>query len=153
MEKFAHIFEEVVDPRRSNATLRDPDGMPMIGPLPALCGCGGCADMERFGRVEKGFPRGFMCLAHGIPSRDAFTNPFNAPDPGGLQWAMLRLAQGRAARVGGRRQGGPHPRDRGRDDDRDPPPHHERQALPAAVPANGAQPSGDREPAVIGCRT
>ena len=74
MEEFLHIFEEVVDPRRSNATLRDPDGMPVIGPLSALCGGEGCADMERFGRAEEGFPRGFMRLAHGIPSRDAFTN-------------------------------------------------------------------------------
>ena len=101
MEGFAHIFEGVVDPRRSNATLHDLDGMPMIGPLPALSGGGGCADMERFGRAEEGFPRGFMRLAHGIPSRDAFTNPFNALDPGSLQRAMLRLAEGWAARLGG----------------------------------------------------
>ena len=101
MEKFAHIFEGVTDPRRGNATLRDPDGMPMIGLLPAPCGGGGCADMERFGRAGEGFPHGFMRLAHGIPSRDAFTNPFDAPDPGGLHRAMLRLAEGRAARVGG----------------------------------------------------
>ena len=59
----------------------------MIGLLPALCGGGGCADMERFGRAGEGFPRGFMRLAHGIPSRDAFTNPFNALDPGDLRRA------------------------------------------------------------------
>ena len=75
-EEFVHIFEGVVDPRWSNATLRDPDGMPMIGLPSAPCGGGGCADMERLGRAGEGFPRGFMRLAHGIPSRDTFTNPF-----------------------------------------------------------------------------
>ena len=101
MEEFAHVFEGVVDPRRSNATLHDLDGMPVIGLLSALCGGEGCADMERFGRAKEGFLRGFMRLAHGIPSHDAFTNLFNAPDPGGLQWAMLRPAEGRAAELGG----------------------------------------------------
>ena len=101
MEEFAHTFEGVVDLCRSNATLHDLDEMPVIGLLPALSGGEGCADMERFGRAEEGFPRGLMRLAHGIPSRDAFANPFNAPDPGGLQQAMLRLAEGRAARLGG----------------------------------------------------
>ena len=101
MEEFVHIFEGVADPRRSNATLHDPDGMLMIGLLSAPCGGEGCADMERFGRAKEGFPRGFMRLAHGIPSHDAFSNPFNAQDPGGLQRAMLRLAEGWAAGLGG----------------------------------------------------
>ena len=93
MEGFVHIFEGVADPRRSNATLRDPDGMPMIGLLSALRSGEGCADMERFGRAGEGFPRGFMRLAHGIPSHDAFSNPFNALNPGGLQRAMPRLGR------------------------------------------------------------
>ena len=101
MEEFVHIFEGVADPRRSNATLHDLDEMLMIGLPSALCGGEGCVDMERFGRAKEGFLRGFMRLAHGIPSRDAFTNLFNAPDPGSLQQAMLRLAEGRAAGLGG----------------------------------------------------
>ena len=56
--------------------------------------------MERFGRAEEGFPRGFMRLAHGIPSRDAFLNPFNVPDPAGLRRAMPRFADGQAAGLG-----------------------------------------------------
>ena len=52
MEEFVHIFEGVADPRRSNATLHDPDGMPMIGLLSALCGGESCADMEHF-RLRK----------------------------------------------------------------------------------------------------
>ena len=100
MEEFVHIFEGVADPRRSNATLHDLDEMLMIGLLSALCGGEGCADMERFGRAKEGFLRGFMRLAHGVPSHDAFTNLFNALDPGGLQRAMLRLAEGWAAGLG-----------------------------------------------------
>ena len=101
MKEFAHIFDGVADPRRCNATLPDPDGMPMIGLLSVLRGGGCCADMECFGRAKEGFPRGSMRLAHGIPSRDAFPNPFNAPDPEGLRRAMPRLAEGWAAGLGG----------------------------------------------------
>ena len=56
--------------------------------------------MERFVRAEEGFPCGFIRLAHGIPSRDAFTNPFNAPDPGGSRRAMLRPRGPRRIRCG-----------------------------------------------------
>ena len=38
---------------------------------------------------------------NGIPSHDAFTNLFNALDPGGLPRAMLRLAEGWAAGLAG----------------------------------------------------
>lgn len=101
MEEFGHVFEGVADPRRSNATLHDLDEMLMIGLLSALCGGEGCADMERFGRAKEGFLRSFMRLEHGIPSHDAFTGLFNALDPGGLQRAMLRLAEGWAAGLTG----------------------------------------------------
>ena len=101
MEEFGHLFEGVADPRRSNAPLHDLDEMLMIGLLSALCGGESCADMERFGRAKEGFLRGFMRLAHGIPSHDAFTDLFNALDPGGLQRAMLRLAEGWAAGFAG----------------------------------------------------
>ena len=81
--------------------LRDPNRILMTGLPSAPCGGGGCADMERFGRAKEGFPRGFMRPAHGIPSRDACPNPFNAPDPAGLRRAMPRFAGGRAAGLGG----------------------------------------------------
>ena len=100
MEEFSHLFEGVADPRRSNATLHDPDEMLMIGLLSSLCGGEGCTDMERFGRAREKFLHSFMRLPHGIPSHDAFTNLFNALDPGGLQRAMLRLAEGWAAGLG-----------------------------------------------------
>ena len=94
MEEFSHLFEGVADPRRSNATLHDLDEMPMIGLLSSLCGGEGCTDMERFGRAREKFLRSFMRLPHDLPGHDAFTNLFNALAPGGLQRAMLRLAEG-----------------------------------------------------------
>ena len=54
----------------------------MIALLSVLCGGEGCADMERFGRAKEPFLRRFMVLAHGIPSHDAFSDLFNALDPG-----------------------------------------------------------------------
>ena len=101
MEEFSHLFEGLADPRRSNATLHDLDEMPMTGLLSPLCGGEGCTDMERFSRAKEKFLRSFMRLSHGIPSHDAFTNLFNALDPDGLQQAMLRLAEGWAAGLGG----------------------------------------------------
>ena len=99
MEGFAHIFEGVADPRRSNATLGDLDGMPMIG-LPSVpCG-GGAAPTWSALAVPRG-KGDFMRLAHGIPGRDTFPNPFNTPDPGGLQRPKLRNAEGWAAGLGG----------------------------------------------------
>jgi len=53
--------------------------------------------MERFGRAREPFPRRFMTLSHGIASHDAFSDPFNALDPAGLQRVLLRLPEGRAS--------------------------------------------------------
>ena len=64
-----------------------------ISLLSVLCGGEGCADMERLGRAKEPFLRRFMVLAHGIPSHDAFSDLFNALDPGGLQKVLLRLLE------------------------------------------------------------
>ena len=65
----------------------------MIALLSVLCGDDGCADMERFGRAKEPFLRRFLVLKHGIPSHDAFSDLFNALDPGGLQKVLLRLLE------------------------------------------------------------
>jgi len=71
--------------------------MLLIALLSVLCGGEGCADMERFGRAKEPFLRRFMVLKHGIPSHDAFSDLFNALDPGGLQKVLLRLLEDWAA--------------------------------------------------------
>ncbi len=100
MQEFSALFEGVDDPRRSNATRHSPHEMLTIALLSVLCGGEGCADMERFGRAKKGFLRRFLMLKHGIPSHDAFSDPFNALDPGGLQNVLLRLPEDWAAVLG-----------------------------------------------------
>ena len=57
--------------------------------------------MERYGRAKEGFLRRFMGLKHGIPSHDAFSDLFNALDPGGLQGVLLRLLEDWAAVLDG----------------------------------------------------
>ena len=52
MEEFIHIFEDVADLRRSDATLRDPDGMPMIGLPSTPCG-GGAAPIWNASAVPR----------------------------------------------------------------------------------------------------
>ncbi len=93
MEEFAHIFESVTDPRRSNATRHNFHEMLMIGLLCVLSGGEGCADMARFGRAKKPFLRQFMTLSHGIPSHDAFSDLFNALDPQGLTEVLQGLVK------------------------------------------------------------
>ena len=93
MQEFSALFEGVEDPRCSNATGHSLHEMLMIALLSVLCGGEGCADMERFGRAKEPFLRRFMVLAHGIPSHDAFSDLFNALDPGGLQRVLLRLLE------------------------------------------------------------
>ena len=101
VEEFSSVFEGVTDPRRSNATRHSLHEMLMIALLSTLCGGEGCADMERFGRAKEGFLRRFMVLKHGIPSHDAFSDLFNALDPGGLQTVLLRLLEDWAAVLDG----------------------------------------------------
>ena len=93
MQEFSGLFEGVDDPRRSNATRHSLHEMLMIALLSVLCGGEGCADMERFGRAKEPFLRRFLVLKHGIPSHDAFSDLFNALDPGGLQKVLLRLLE------------------------------------------------------------
>ena len=101
MGEFSTVFEGVGDPRRSNATRHSLHEMLMIALLSTLCGGEGCADMERYGRAKEGFLRRFMGLKHGIPSHDAFSDLFNALDPGGLQGVLLRLLEDWAAVLDG----------------------------------------------------
>ena len=101
MQEFSALFEGVEDPRCSNATRHSLHEMLMIALLSTLCGGEGCADMERFGRAKELFLRRFMVLEHGIPSHDAFSDLFNALDPGGLQRVLLRLLEDWAAVLDG----------------------------------------------------
>ena len=104
MEGFAHIFEGVADPRRSNATLRDPDGMPMIG-LPSAPRGGGAAPTWSALAVPRG--GSFMRLAHGNSGPRHLAQPVQHAGP---RWpaagdaAACRGLGGRIGRWGGGRR-------------------------------------------------
>ncbi|MCP5082064.1 MAG: ISAs1 family transposase [Alphaproteobacteria bacterium] len=101
MNEFSALFEGVSDPRRSNATRHDLHEMLMIALLCVLCGGECCHDMSLFGRTKERFLRQFMRLEHGIPSHDAFSDLFNALDPGSFQQVMGRLLGDFAANLSG----------------------------------------------------
>ena len=94
------IFQDVEDPRRSNATRHDLGEMLTIALLSMLSGGRSCVDMSDYARVAGPFLRRFMELKHGAPSHDAFSDLFNALDPASLGTALLRLAQDWADALG-----------------------------------------------------
>lgn len=55
MEDFSHIFEDVEEPRRSNATRHDLHEMLMIGLLSTLCGGEGAATWRCLGVRKRPF--------------------------------------------------------------------------------------------------
>ena len=56
--------------------------MPATGLPRAVRGGEGCVDMARFGRSKLEFLLKFIKLENCVPSRDAFSDLFNALDPG-----------------------------------------------------------------------
>ena len=100
MQDTASIFNGVADPRRSSATKHDLHEMLMIALPCFLSGGQNCAGMERYGQMKEGFLRQFMSLRHGIPSHDAFSDLFNAPDPEGLHGVLTRMVSGWEQRLG-----------------------------------------------------
>ena len=82
MQYPSHIFEEITDPRHSNATRHDLYEMLMIALMTVLAVGETCTDLAQFGHEKKAVLRRFMTLKHGIPKHDAFSDLFNCPDPG-----------------------------------------------------------------------
>ena len=96
MEKLRRIFNEVEDPRTSNATLHDFHEMLMIAVLSSLCGGRTCVDMADFARNNEEFLRRFMRLEHGPPSHDSFSRLLRMLDPVPFAAALARFAADRA---------------------------------------------------------
>ena len=94
------VFQDVEDPRRSNATRHDLREMLVVALLSMLTGGRTCVDMSDFGHAWEGVLREFMGLEHGVPSHDAFSRLFRMLDPASLGTALLRLAQDWADALG-----------------------------------------------------
>ncbi len=87
MQDLSDIFGEIPDPRRMGATRHDLHEMPVIA-LPCIISGGGArTDMSDHGRIREGFPRRFMAPEHGIPSRDAASDPAGSTHPEALHAA------------------------------------------------------------------
>ena len=78
------------------ATRHDLHEMPVIA-LPCIISGGESGtDMSDHGRIREGFLRRFTAPEHGIPSRDAASDPAGSTRPEALHAASRRLARGRA---------------------------------------------------------
>ena len=81
MEQFAACWEGLEDPRTGNAALHDLHGLLMIALCSVLCGGQKATEMTEFARAKEAFLRGFLKLAHGLPSHDTFSRLFRLLDP------------------------------------------------------------------------
>ena len=86
MQIFLSAFDEVPDPRASNAR-HDLGELLVIAFVSVLCGSSSCAEMAAFGRAKESLFRDFLRLRHAIPSHDTFSEVFRMIDPKALDAA------------------------------------------------------------------
>ena len=96
MRGLISIFEEVEDPRASNARHRLADLL-LIGFTAVLCGAESCVDIAEFGRAKQGLFRQLLDLPHGTPSHNTFSRVFNLLDPESFEACFRRFMAGFAA--------------------------------------------------------
>jgi predicted transposase YbfD/YdcC len=90
MHIFLSAFDEVPDPRASNAR-HDLGELLVIAFVAVLCGSASCAEMAAFGRAKESLFRGFLKLKHAIPSHDTFSGVFRMIDPKALDAAFGKV--------------------------------------------------------------
>lgn len=90
MQIFLSAFDEVPDPRASNAR-HDLGELLVIAFVSVLCGSISCAEMAAFGRAKESLFRSFLKLKHAIPSHDTFSEVFRVIDPKALDAAFGRV--------------------------------------------------------------
>ena len=92
MQEFAHLFQELEDPRQDNAR-HELNDILIIALCTVLCGGEDCSDMALFGQAKEPFLRQFLRLPHGIPSHDTFSRVFRLLDPDQFHAVFLRFMQ------------------------------------------------------------
>lgn len=90
MQIFLSAFEDVPDPRASNARY-DLGELLVIAFVSVLCGSSSCAEMAAFGRAKAHVFSSFLKLKHAIPSHDTFTDVFRMIDPKALDAAFAKV--------------------------------------------------------------
>ena len=91
MDQFATCWEGLEDPRTGNAGLHDFHEILMIALCTILCGGQNGVDMAEFAKAKEPFLRGFLKLAHGVPSHDTFSRVFRQLDPDQFRAAFQRF--------------------------------------------------------------
>lgn len=87
MQVFLSAFDDVPDPRASNAHHEFGELLVTAFVL-VLCGASSCAEMAAFGRAKESLFRGFLKLKHAIPTHDTFSAVFQMIDPKALDAAF-----------------------------------------------------------------
>lgn len=90
MQIFLSAFEDIPDPRASNARY-DLGELLVIAFVSVLCGSSSCAEMATFGRAKEHLFRDFLKLKHAIPSHDTFSDIFRMIDPKALDAAFGKV--------------------------------------------------------------
>jgi predicted transposase YbfD/YdcC len=90
MQVFLSAFDDVPDPRASNAR-HDLGELLVIAFVSVLCGSTSCAEMAAFGRAKESLFRDFLKLKHAIPSHDTFSEVFRVIDPKALDAAFGKV--------------------------------------------------------------
>jgi predicted transposase YbfD/YdcC len=90
MTRFTECFEELPDPRASNA-LHDLTEILFIALMATLCGATNCVDMALFARMKAYLWQDVLVLKHGLPSHDTFSRIFRMLDPAAFEVAFRRF--------------------------------------------------------------
>src|SRR5882757_11193929 len=90
MTRFAECFEELPDPRASNA-LHDLTEILFIALMATLCGATSCTDMALFARMKAYLWQDVLVLKNGLPSHDTFSRVFRMLDPKAFETAFQRF--------------------------------------------------------------
>ncbi|MXZ82568.1 MAG: ISAs1 family transposase [Synechococcus sp. SB0666_bin_14] len=90
--RIVKLFQDLEDPRKSNAAKHDFAEMLTLAVVAVICGHEICVDMENFSKVHRHFLRTFLKLKHDIPSHDAFSRLFRILDPEAFEGTLLKLA-------------------------------------------------------------
>src|ERR1700748_159572 len=90
MTRFAECFEELPDPRASNA-LHDLREILFIALMATLCGATSCTDMALFARMKAYLWQDVLELKNGLPSHDTFSRVFRMLDAKAFDVAFRRF--------------------------------------------------------------
>jgi predicted transposase YbfD/YdcC len=94
-------LSEIEDPRDGPALRHDLVELLVVAICAVLSGAENCADMALWGRQKLAWLRGFLKLAHGIPSHDTFSRVFRLLDPGAFEAAFRQWVGGVAGALSG----------------------------------------------------